>query len=81
MERSELLKEINKIFIEVLDNDALELTEATTAGDVEEWDSLTHIQLIVAIEKQMRIRFASKEIQSWKNIGEMMDSIQSKMQQ
>jgi acyl carrier protein len=78
MERAEMLKEINKIFIDTLDNENILLTEAVKADDIEEWDSFTHIQLVVAIEKHFKIRFTSKEINSWKNVGEMMDCIQGK---
>jgi acyl carrier protein len=80
MERESLLKEVNSIFIDVLDDESVKLAPESTANDVEGWDSLTHIQLIVAIEKRFKIRFASREIQSWKNVGEMLDTIDSKLQ-
>ena len=81
MDRNEILNTVNNVFIDVLDDDNLFLTEATTANDVEEWDSLNHIQLVVAIERQFKIRFASQEILSWQNVGEMVDSIAAKLNQ
>jgi acyl carrier protein len=78
MERAEMLVSINKIFIDILDNDTIIVTEESFADDIEEWDSLTHIQLVVAVEKYFKIRFTSKEIQSWKNVGEMITCIQNK---
>ena len=78
MDRREILKQINEIFIDTLDNDEVVIEEITQAIDVEEWDSLTHIMLVVAIEKHFKIRFTAKEIQSWNNVGEMMNSIQEK---
>lgn len=78
MERNEILGKVQEIFRDVLDNDEIVLTPETTADDVEDWDSLTHIQLIVGIEKEMKIKFTSKEILSWKNVSEMIDCIASK---
>ncbi len=79
MEKNEILKKVNEIFIEVLDNPQIVLSEITTAHDVEEWDSLAHIHLVVAIERHFKIRFTSKEIQSWDNIGDLIDCIQTKI--
>lgn len=78
MEKNEILSKVQSIFQDVLDNDDIELSTETTAEDVEEWDSLSHIQLIVAIEKEFKIKFTSKEILSWGNIGEMLDCILAK---
>lgn len=78
MEHNEILTEVQDIFRDILDNEDIELTDSTTADDIEEWDSLTHIQLIVAIEKHFKIKFTSKEILSWNNVGEMIDCIIAK---
>lgn len=78
MERNDVLKQIAEILEDVTDNDSVQITEASTADEVEGWDSLSHIQLVVAIEKHFRIKFTASEIQKWKNVGEMIDSIQAK---
>ena len=76
MERAEIFSKLNEIFEEILDLDETpNLTDSTTGNDIEEWDSLSQIQLIVAIEKQFSIKFNSKEIIEWKNVGDMVDSI------
>ncbi len=78
MERNEVLNQLNNIYNDILDAEGIALTDATTADQVDGWDSLTHIELVVAIEKHFKCRFSSKEIQSWNNVGEMVDSILSK---
>ena len=79
MERSAIFEKLNDIFCDVLDLDEVTLDEATSADDIDEWDSLSHIQLIVAIEKCFGIKFSSKEIITWKNVGQMVDSIAAKL--
>ena len=78
MERTETLERVQNIFRDILDNEEVVLTDQSTAEDIEEWDSLTHIQLIKAIEKSFSTRFTSREILSWTHVGEMIDCILSK---
>lgn len=75
MEPNDILVNVEEIFQDVLDNEDIVLTMDTVADDIEEWDSLSHIQLIVAIEKKFKIKFTSKEILSWQNVGEMIEAI------
>lgn len=79
MNTEQILKEVNQIFIDVLDDEDIVLTNASSAKDIEEWDSLNHIQLVVAIEKHFKQRFTASEIQNWKNVGEMCEAIAAKL--
>ena len=79
MDTNQILKEVNAIFIDVLDNEEIILSPESSANDIEEWDSLNHIQLVVAIEKHFKQRFTSNEITSWKNVGEMCDAISKRL--
>ncbi len=80
MERKEIFSKLNEIFEDVLDLDETpQLTDTTSANDIEEWDSLSHIQLIVAIEKAFKLKFTSQEILKWNNVGEMVDTITSRL--
>ena len=75
MTKEELLSKLTSIFRDIMDDEEINLTDATTADDIEDWDSLTNIQLIVAIEKEIGIRIKSGQIQSWSNVGEMVDDL------
>ena len=75
----QVLAEVNRIVCEVLENDFIELKYETQANDVKDWDSLNHIQLVVAIEKHFKIRFNFSELQKFKNVGEMCDNIALKL--
>ena len=79
MERKEIFEKLESVFCDVLDLENVELSESSCADDIEEWDSLSHIQLVVAIEKAFGIKFTSLEIMKWKNVGELVDSILSKL--
>lgn len=79
MNRDDIFKKVNAIFCDELDNDDIVLTETTTADDVDDWDSLSHVQLVVAVEKAFGIKFTSAEILSWKNVGELINSIEKKV--
>jgi acyl carrier protein len=79
MTRDEIMLQVTAVFQEVLGNNGIVLGEKTTADDVEEWDSLTHIQLVVAVEKRFKVRFGSREIRGWNNVGEMLDAIVTKI--
>jgi acyl carrier protein len=78
MNSQEILQNVQGIFRDVFDVDNLVVARETTAKDVENWDSLAHINLIVAIEKQFKIKFALGELQSLKNVGEMINLIAAK---
>ncbi len=71
----EILAEIQPIFQEVLDVENLTLTPETVANDIEEWDSLSHIQLVMAIGRHYNIRFTTQEIVAWKTVADIIQSI------
>ena len=78
-DHEQVLAEVNRIFCEVMEDDLVQLRYETTANDVENWDSLNHIQLVVALEKHFKIRFNFAELQKFKNVGEMCDNIAAKL--
>lgn len=78
MERKEIFEKLSVIFRDVMDNDEIVLEENTTAEDIEEWDSLAHVQLIEKIEAVFGVKFSAKEMMSWDEVGELVDSIEKK---
>lgn len=80
MDRNQILAEVQDIFRDILDNEDIVLLEETTANDIEEWDSLSHVQLVVAVEKHFNMRFTSEEIMNMANVGEMINTIIVKKQ-
>lgn len=79
MNRAERFREIESIFRDLLNRPDLVLHEQLTAPEVPEWDSFTHIAIITAIEKQYRIRFALGELDSMKNVGDMLALVEQKL--
>jgi acyl carrier protein len=78
-EALEEIKELlTNLFREVFNDDSLVLRPDLTASDVEHWDSLSHIELIVAVERQFKVRFTTAEVTSLKNVGELASLIQKK---
>ena len=74
----EVINQLNPIFCNVFDNEALKIDAHTSAQDVDEWDSLSHIRLIISIEKALTLRFSAGEIADLKNVGEMAQLILKK---
>ncbi len=79
MTREEAYSKLNEVFRDVFDDESIEVNDATTANDIEGWDSLEHINLVVAVEKCFGIKFNMGEVAKLKNVGEMMDLILSKI--
>jgi acyl carrier protein len=69
------INDVLPIFKDIFENDRLEITEKTTAADIEEWDSINHIYLIVAIEKKFKKKFTTTQIQNWKTVGDILKDL------
>ena len=71
--------DLQEVFREVFDDDTIEIAPEMTAADIEDWDSLEHINLAVAVEKKFNIKFNMGEVNTFKNVGEMVDIIISRI--
>ena len=79
MSEAEIFAKLNKVFQKVFDDKSIVVTRKTTANDIEDWDSMEHITLIGAVEKEFGMRFKMKEVSSMKNVGAMADIIMSRV--
>lgn len=75
MSTDSTLSAIEAIFRDVMDNEDIKLSPEVTADDIYEWDSLTHIQMIVEVEKQFKTKFTSVQIQGFKNVGDLVSAV------
>jgi acyl carrier protein len=79
MERDNILFKVKEILISVLEHDDFEMKEDLVAGDVNGWDSLSHMIIVTSIENEFKIKFRLKELNKLKNMGTLIDLIQSKL--
>ena len=79
MDRKEIFEKLTVIFRDVMDNDEIVLEDSTSANDIEEWDSLAHVQLTERIEEDFGLKFSAKELASWVDVGEMVDAMEKKL--
>ena len=79
MNREEIFEKLNVVFRDVFDDDSIVVNDNTTADDIEDWDSLEHINLMVEVEYAFGIKFNMGEINKMKNVGELVDIIQKRM--
>ena len=80
MSEKEIYEALDEVFQEVFDDDSIHVKPETTADDIEDWDSLEHINLVVAIENRFGIKFKMNEVTSMKNVGEMVEILKERQQ-
>ncbi len=79
MSREEVFERLNAVFQDVFDDPSITVNDSTTADDIEDWDSLEHINLIAAVESEFGIKFSMGQVVTMKNVGEMADIILQKL--
>lgn len=75
MNKNDIVKRLTEVFRDVFDDDSIVINENTTSADIEDWDSIEHINLIGAVEDEFSMRFKMKEVSGMKNVGEMIGII------
>ncbi len=76
MDRHEILAKLQALYRDVLDDESIVLTEETTADDIENWDSITHVQIVAEIQKTFSTKFSAREMLLWENVGDIVDAIE-----
>lgn len=76
MNRDQIFEKLTAVFQDIFDDEDITIGEKTTAADIEDWDSLTHIMLLSAVEDEFGIKFDMKAVHGLKNVGEMVDLIE-----
>ncbi len=79
MTREEVFKTLSEVFQDVFDDETITVNETTTSEDIEDWDSLEHINLIAAVEQEFGMKFTMGQVVTMKNVGEMADIIISRI--
>lgn len=79
MKREEIYSKLTDVFRDVFDNAEIVLSDTTTADDIDGWDSLENVILVVAIEKMFEIRLTMPELNGLENVGQMVDVIEKKV--
>ena len=79
MEKEEIYERLNKVFRDIFDDESIVVRPETTSADIEDWDSLEHINLVVAVEQEFGMKFNMNEVTTMKNVGEMVDIIMSRI--
>ena len=78
MTKNEIYERLTAVFRDVFDDETIEINDATTADDIEDWDSIEHITLIGAVESEFKVRFKMGEVSGMKNVGEMVKIIEER---
>lgn len=79
MNKEEIMNRLTNVFRSVFDDEEINISDKTTADDIDDWDSLEHINLLVAVEQEFNIKFNMNDVGNMKNVGDMVNIIISRM--
>lgn len=79
MNKEEIVSKVKEAFVTVLEHESFELTDNTTADDVDGWESITHMMIISEVEKKFEIKFKLMDLMNMNNVGDLIKTIQSEI--